>query len=209
MKDWTGTKYSIYNCIGASNHTKSERTAYDYYATDPKAAELLLVVEPSLNNIWEPACGEGHLADVFAKAGRLWFASDIVNRGYELQKGCLDFLKYEENQDLRNDIVTNPPYKYAKEFVEKALEIVQNDRKVCMFLKLTFLEGKARKELFKKNPPQTVYVFSERIACGKNGKFSVYDIEKNKDIPVSSAVAYAWFVWKKGYKGKTIIKWIN
>ena len=23
------------------------------------------------------------------------------------------------------------------------------------------------------------------------------------------ALAYAWFVWKKGYKGDTIVKWIN
>lgn len=23
------------------------------------------------------------------------------------------------------------------------------------------------------------------------------------------AVAYAWYVWVKGYKGDTIIKWIN
>lgn len=25
----------------------------------------------------------------------------------------------------------------------------------------------------------------------------------------SSAVCYAWFVWEKGYKGQTIIDWIN
>lgn len=24
-----------------------------------------------------------------------------------------------------------------------------------------------------------------------------------------SAVAYAWYVWQKGYKGNTIVKWIN
>jgi len=24
-----------------------------------------------------------------------------------------------------------------------------------------------------------------------------------------SAVAYAWFIWEKGYKGDTIVKWIN
>jgi len=24
-----------------------------------------------------------------------------------------------------------------------------------------------------------------------------------------SAVAYAWFVWQKGYKGDTVIKWFN
>ena len=24
-----------------------------------------------------------------------------------------------------------------------------------------------------------------------------------------SAVAYAWFVWEKGYKGESVVKWFN
>lgn len=100
--------------------------------------------------------------------------------------------------DFSGDIITNPPYKYALEFVEHALNIVQQGRKVAMFLKLTFLEGKARKAFFLKNPPKVVYVNSSRLECGKNGKFE----SKN-------AVAYAWFVWEKGFCGDPIIKWVN
>lgn len=196
MKDWTGNNKAIYTCLGASNHALEERQKEDYYATDSKAAELLLEVEPDLDNIWECACGEGHLAKVFDKAGKLKRATDLIDRGYG---NVEDFLF---NKELYNngDIVTNPPYKYAKEFVEKALELIEEGRKVCMFLKLTFLEGKARKELFKKYPPKVVYVCSGRIPCAKNGDFDKYP---------SSAVAYAWFVWEKGYKGDTVIKWIN
>lgn len=73
-------------------------------------------------------------------------------------------------------------------------------RKVAMFLKLQFLEGKARKKLFEKYPPKTVYVSSSRLICAMNGDFERYS---------SSAVAYAWFVWEKGYTGDTVIKWIN
>ena len=82
----------------------------------------------------------------------------------------------------------------------KALEVIPEGNKVAMFLKLTFLEGKKRKHLFLKNPPKKVYVSSSRLYCSKNG-----DFEKH----TSSAVAFAWFVWEKGYKGDTIIKWIN
>ena len=84
--------------------------------------------------------------------------------------------------------------------MEKALQIVQEGSKVAMFLKLTFLEGKARKELFQKYPPKTVYVSSSRIKCAMNGDF---------DSIGSSATAYAWFIWEKGYDGDTIIKWFN
>ena len=101
---------------------------------------------------------------------------------------------------MGGDIVTNPPYKFAKEFVLQALKVIAEGRKVCMFLKLTFLEGKDRKEMFKEYPPKTVYVSSSRILCARNGDFDSFD---------SSATAYAWFVWEKGYKGDTVIKWIN
>jgi len=39
--------------------------------------------------------------------------------------------------------------------------------------------------------------------CAKNGEFE-------KMIAAGgSAVAYAWFVWEKDYKGDTVVKWIN
>lgn len=59
MKDWTGNKKSTFTCLGASNHAEHNRPDYDYYATEPKAAELLLQVEPNLSDIWECACGGG------------------------------------------------------------------------------------------------------------------------------------------------------
>ena len=86
------------------------------------------------------------------------------------------------------------------EFVIKALELLKPGRKAYMFLKLTFLESKKRYEkLFKDYPPQKVYVFSERVICAMNGEFDKYP---------SSAIAYAWFVWEKGYTGKTIVEWL-
>ena len=196
MKDWTGNNKAVYTCLGASNHALEERQQEDYYATDPKAAELLLEVEPELNNIWECACGEGHLAKVFDKYNMLAKATDLIDRGYG--DPPLDFLK--TYIFYHGDIVTNPPYKFAKEFIEQALCMVEDGRKVCMFLKVTFLEGKARKEFFKKYPPKTIYVCSGRIPCAKNGDFEKYP---------SSAIAYAWFVWEKGYQGKPQIEWIN
>lgn len=72
-----------------------------------------------------------------------------------------------------------------------------------MFLKLQFLEGKARRKLFDENPPRIIYVSSGRLLCAKNAEF-----EKMK-AGGGSAVAYAWFIWEKGYKGDTVVKWIN
>lgn len=197
--DWTGNGNSIYKTLGASNHTENEREANDYYATEPKAAELLCAVENLSPAIWECACGAGHLAEVLRKHGHIVKATDLTDRGY----GCggVDFLK--ENVHFHGDIVTNPPYKYAEKFVEHAIDTVADGCKVCMFLKLQFLEGKARRALFEKYPPKCVYVASDRLLCAKNG-----DFEKMK-AGGGSAVAYAWFVWQKGYTGETVIRWIN
>ena len=196
MKDWTGNRKSMFVTLGASNHTDKERESNDFYATDPIAIDKLVKVIQLPRKVWECACGEGHISKVLESHGYDVVSTDLVYRGYGRLNPC-DFL-LENVVDFSGDIITNPPYKYALEFVEHALNTVQQGRKVAMFLKLTFLEGKARKAFFLKNPPKVVYVSSSRLECGKNGKFE----SKN-------AVAYAWFVWEKGFCGDPIIKWVN
>ncbi len=198
-KDWTGNKNSVYKTLGASNHTDKDRQKNDYYATEPKAMELLLEVETFNSDVWECACGEGHLSKVLISNGYRVKSTDLINRGYGV--GGVDFLKQTEKYN--GDIITNPPYKYATEFIYKALDLIPLGNKVAMFLKIQFLEGKKRKKLYLEHPPKVIYVSSSRLLCAKNGKFE-------KMIKGGgSAVAYAWYVWEKGYKGDTIIKWIN
>ena len=219
-EDWSGNRASTFKCLGASSHCNHEREERDYYATDPIAAELLLEVEPELNNIWENACGQMSLANVFEKHGKLGRASDIINRDNDSRIEVKDFLDdsgevglfstVDNEKDLWDgDIVTNPPYKEALAFVKKSLKTVKQGRKVCMFLKLTFLEGKERKEFYKENPPKVIYVCSGRITCAMNGEFEKLNPKTKRIEKQSSAVCYAWFVWEKGFKGDPIIKWIN
>lgn len=129
--------HNTFVTIGASNHTEKDRQQDDYYATEPKAAELLLDVEKFSPVIWECAVGAGHLAEVFKQNGYTVKCSDIVDRGYADTK-VLDFLSVQLNHEIDLDIITNPPYKYAKEFVEKSLECISVGHKVAMFLKVQF-----------------------------------------------------------------------
>lgn len=186
--------------MAASNHSVKERQNEDYYATEPAAAEWLLKIEPIVKSkpVWECASGEDHLANVFKENGYLVRTSDLIKRLDTTEE--LDFLAQGEKWD--GTIITNPPYKMAAQFVEKAMETVTLGNKVCMFLKIQFMEGKGRRDLFRKYPPKTVWVLSSRLMCAKNGDFE----EMMKE---GSAVAYAWYVWEKGYKGETILKWFN
>ena len=181
--------------IGAHNVSAEDRAENDFYATDPEAAEWLIKIEKLNQRIWEPACGMGHLSKVFVDHGYTVLSTDLVDRGYGI--AGVDFLK--TNDMWKGDIETNPPYKLEEEFIKHALDHVLDRAKVCMFLKIQFLEGKARKKLYEEMPPKTVWVSSSRIKCGNNGQFS----------SSSSMMALAWYVWEKGYKGDTTIKWFN
>lgn len=193
MKDWTGNKTSIFSTLGASSHAIGERQKDDFYATEPSAIDDLFNVENFSKTIWEPCCGQGHLAKRMVEFGKEVIAGDLIDRGYGFIG--VDFMSATVPTD--NDIITNPPYKYAQEFCEQAIKLTSG--KVAMFLKLTFLEGQKRKKFFESTPPSKIYVFSKRKNCAKNGDFHLY---------LSSAVAYAWFVWEKGFTGNPIIKWI-
>ncbi len=200
-KDWTGNKNSVFKTLGASNHTDKERQNEDYYATDPIAIDVLIRDGKVTFDkpIWECACGRGDLSDRLKDYGYDVYSTDLVYRGYG--KGGIDFLTYDGVWE--GDILTNPPYKYAKEFIEHAMEIIPKGRRIFMFLKVQFLEGKARRKLFEKYPPKCVYVSSSRILCAKNAMFD------EMKAGGGSAVAYAWFEFEKGYKGKSELKWIN
>lgn len=200
-KDWTGNAKSIFVCNGASNHSSEDRQQDDFYATEPKALQLLLDIYKFNNSIWECACGAGHLSNVLLDNGYDVLSTDLVYRGFGT--GGIDFLNFYPEEKNKMDIITNPPYKYAKEFVEHSLDISEQGVNIAMFLKVTFLESKARKMLFEKYPPKIVYVSSSRLQCAKNGDFDTYG------KGVGTAVAYAWFIWEKGYSGETVLKWFN
>ena len=198
MKDWIGNKTSVFSTLAASSHSKDDRADDDYYCTPPQAVEELLKREQFCHYVLEPAVGGGSIAAVLVDHDHKVQSMDIVDRKYAGTE-VRDFLTTtKDDLNFSPDIITNPPYALAKEFVEHALDISMDGVKVAMFLKIQFLESKKRYELFKKYPPKKIYVFVNRVNCGKNGVFG----------KESSAVCYAWFVWEKGYKGLPRVDWI-
>ena len=199
MKDWTGNRKTMATTLGASNLTDHERAEHDYYATPPRVGEDLLRVYPIIENIWECAYGQGHLAKGLGDAVKK--KTDLIARPH-FETGKLnevsDFLFEETRWD--GWIVTNPPFKYAKEFAFKAIELASKG--IALFLRIQFLESQKRQELFKKCPPKYVYVYvyAKRCPqCAFNGNF-------NKET--GNAATYAWFIWEKGFTGESIIRWI-
>lgn len=194
--DWRGFgNNKAGRSIGSSAFSLTPRAENDFYATPPHAVEMLLGIEEFSHKILEPCCGLGHIADVLKRHGHEVECRDLVDRGYGI--GGMDFLECKD-RDLDCDIITNPPYCKAKEFVEKSMDVIGEGHKVAMFLKLTFLEGKGRREMFERYPPKRVWVSTSRLSCGKNG----VDWQP-------SVLAYMWIVFQKGFHGETTLKWFN
>ena len=177
-----------------------ERVENDFYATNPKSVLSLLEVEDFNNGtILEPCCGQGHISKVLTENTNSSVRSfDLVDRGY----GIGDYNFLTESYSYYDYVVTNPPYKLAKEFIDKSLQIA--NKKVAMFLKIQFLEGQSRKDWFKSTPLKTVYVFSKRQNPWRNGE----SINPNTGKEWSNTMCFAWFVWEKGYTGKPTIEWL-
>jgi predicted RNA methylase len=176
------------------------RVDNDYYATPPQSTQALLDVLELKGSILEPACGEGHISEVLKKnyPDNEIVSTDLIDRGYGV--GGIDFLEKEYDRTFDN-VITNPPFKYMREFVERSLELSTD--KVIMFGKIQFLEGRRRKEFLENSPLKYVYVFSERQSPMRNG--SPVDENGKK---WSSTMCFAWYVWEQGYQGEPIIRWL-
>jgi len=185
--------------IVGSSRANGDREENDFYPTPSYAVEELLKREVFNGNIWECACGEGDISEVFKNKGYEVKSTDLIYRNYG--SGGVNFLDDGMFSDLKeqDNIVTNPPFNLALEFVLQSKKLVKN--KVAMFLKTVFLESDKRFDMFqdKDFPLKTVYQFSKRVSLYKGGV-------KMKN---SGMVAYAWFVWERGYIGKPSIEWIN
>jgi hypothetical protein len=169
---------------------------HQFYPTPLRATLEVLVRERFEGTFLEPACGDGAIS----RALRLFYprneitSSDLVDRGFGT--GGIDFLTHTFGRTW-NNIITNPPYSLAQEFVERALELATH--KVVMLLPLYFLESQRREELFRRTPFRRLYVCGRRLTLARNC------------VPVKGLgmQRYAWYVWEHGYRGEPTIARID
>jgi hypothetical protein len=175
--------------------------ALDYFPTPPWATRALFRhVLPALGigaigSVWEPACGEGHMAAVIAEFARSpVVASDVYSYGHGTSPH--DFL-HDAPLTEADWIITNPPFSIACEFTLRALVLAADG--VAMLVRTQWIEGAGRYEkLFRDRPPTLYAPFVERVPMVK-GRW---------DPDASTATAYAWFVWFKRALGPARIIWI-
>jgi hypothetical protein len=168
--------------------------ALDFFPTPPWATRALfrhvlpaLGVE-TIGEVWEPACGEGHMAAVIAEfADAPVIATDIFDYGYGTAP--VDFLDQlaPAFTDCADWIITNPPFKPADQFALRALERARIG--LALLLRTQWLESEERyHSIFRDRPPSLFAPFVERVPM----------LRGRWDPDASTATAYSWFVWLRG-----------
>jgi len=177
-----------------------DRQKNDYYATPPEDTEKFLKVYDvsKFKKILEPACGEGHLSEVLKKYNKNVTSYDLIDRGYQDKQ--VDFLK-ENISDKFDLVITNPPFKYALEFIQRGLEISDT---VIILAKIQLLEGQRRSEVMKDLGLKEIYGYVSRCNCWRNGS----KLNPKTGKPWSGAMFLAWYVFEKEYNGKPEYNWL-
>lgn len=174
-------------------NTDGGRPKDDFYPTPPGATLALLQVETFDECIWEPACGDGAISDVLKSEGYKVTETDLNNHGRGIVG--LDFL--DQTWCLQKQIVTNPPFNLAEEFIQKAVDLGID--KFAYLGKLQFLEGQKRSRLLEQSGLARVWVFRNRLKLTRN-------CVKMKN---GGMIAFAWYVFEKGYTGKPVLGWVE
>jgi hypothetical protein len=187
-----GTQYA-----SAQRDDPKNRETHDFYPTWPAATRALLSVESFSGPIWEPACGDGAMSKVLEAAGYEVISTDLINRGYG--EGGRDFLL--EWSPLAPNIVTNPPFRWAVEFVDRALMLTKG--KVALFLRLAFLEGQDRGRWFPATPLARIWIMSRRVPI-QRGRMANPGKEEGGGV-----IAFAWFVWDHAHEGRPEVGWLD
>lgn len=187
------------SAVMASKLTPAEDDLYgklDFYPTPPWAARALMIVLAQLSvkwpmldqTLWEPAAGQGHMAETLRPFFRQVYGSDVHDYGCGYDVGS--FVGHGQDVaecPLAPDwIITNPPFTLAASFILRALREAREG--VAMLLRTAFVEGADRyQKLFRDQPPTVLAPFAERVPMVK-GRW---------DPAATTATSYAWFVWLK------------
>ena len=170
----------------AGMSTSRYRVQNDFYATPEESTKALLAVEGIIYPVLEPACGAGHISKLLGKddgSGDYVISSDLIDRGY----GCKDV------DFLAND--------FTKTMVNLGINI-HAIKTIITNPPFSLFQEFAEKSLSFQNV-QKVIMFKARQNPLRNGSL----VDENGK-PWASTMAFAWFVWEKGYRGSPIVKWI-
>lgn len=180
-----------------------ERDDLDWYVEPKECSRALFYVESFNGPIWDPACGIGRIVEQAVSVGKQAFGSDVINRSIYCEFTA-NFLDFEYNIPRYSNIVMNPPFSLAEEFIKKSINIIPNGGKIAAILPLVWLAGfSTKRDWLPESPLRKVFPISPRPSMPP-GKV-VLAGEK----PGNGTKDFCWLVWQKGYTGRPEVEFLN
>lgn len=138
----------------------------------------------------DPCCGGGNIVDTLASVGLLTTGSDLVDRA----NGRFPVVDFLQDDSQRENIICNPPFKLAVEFVEHGLRVVPPHGMVAIVAQAKFLYSQGRFPLFHRLDMDCVIHMSRRPSMPP-GKLLA---EKGESCRGGGSMDYCWAVWRRG-----------
>ena len=181
-----------------SSHAHSAR-GVDAYFSPPEAVASLLAIEAQHlpKRIWEPAAGDGAIVRPLREAGYEVVASDIADYGLDDCRTGVDYLKAESVPGV-DGVITNPPYKLAVSFAQKA---VREAPYLALLLRTNFLESTKRLPFFREHEPARIWIASRRLPMMHRFGWTGPQAPSN--------TCFAWFVWDRHATQKRVLDWFD
>jgi hypothetical protein len=188
----------------------------DYYPTPPFATRMFCdrlctyigdYDKLKTMTVWEPACGEMHMARPLAEYFGHVRASDV--HAYSAHEICDFPLVGRMEPDCVDWVITNPPFLLAEDFVEAGLRAAR--RGVAILVRTAFAESRARyNRLFGSQPPSFIWQFVDRVVLLDQRLVRKGETDPASDDTASSATAYCWMVWlTDDTSGETHFGWLD
>ena len=185
-----------------------KRDEYDYYPTPIGLCRQALTILPSSFypfSVFDPGCGNGVWGEAVRELYRTCFIGGIELRKVEINP-AFNYLFAEQDylEDYWNPwerpqydlIIGNPPYKLAENFIDRSLELVNDNGNILFLFRLAFLESLKRyNKYWTQNKPVKVAVLVNRISFTGDKK--------------SDDTAYALYLFKKNNIENTELTWLK
>jgi hypothetical protein len=170
-----------------------DRDDHDFYVEPAWCSERLFAVEPFVGLIWDPAAGSGTIPRAARAAGLSNFASDIADHGCG---PCQDFLIASAPVEAF-DVVTNPPFRLARAFVERALTL--GARKTAVIFPTARLNAARWLEPL---PLAKIYLLTPRPSMPPG------EVIARGERPGGGRMDFAWLVFNHGHSGPPELRWL-
>jgi len=182
-------------CYSKSSRFNSRKSETDNYETAAWAVSALLdelhrhgiAIGPK---VYDPCCARGAILHELARRRPdLELIGSDIREGKRLECGAAysvnDYLIGCVPEARGADVITNPPFTHADQFVLRALE--DGARLVAILQRTQYMEGDQRYEaLFRDHPETAIFHFVNRVSLEKEGLAR---------LTASGMMTFSWFIW--------------